>query len=313
MRWLSAEEVRLGLPPLRAIDAIERALRELERGVAGTSGRQFTGPAELPLAVMPGYADGFLGLKAITVAEQNPSRGLPTIQGAVLVFGGHDGQLLGGVDGPALTALRTAAIAGLATKLLASGGASRMLLLGAGAQAPAQVEAVLAVRPVGQLTLWNRSRAAAETLAQSVRRRHPHLQVDVTDDVPSASAKADIITTATASTDPLPIGPELLPHCHINAMGSYRPDRREIAADLIAKARVFADTLDGCLAEAGDLLIPIAEARLRREEVHPLLSARPGDQQQFTIMKSVGSAIFDVACASALLTAAQRGSVSAPP
>lgn len=301
MRWVGPEEVEALLPPPAAAAAVEEALRQLAAGRAGTSGRQFLGSGGTPLGLMPGYVDGHVGLKALTVVESNRARRLPTIQGVVLVFDDRTGALRGAVDGPALTALRTAAIAGLATRLLAIEGARVLLMVGAGAQSAAQVEAVLAERAVEEVLIWNRSAAGAEGLAAAVARRHPGLRARAMSDLPAAAGRADVITLATSSPEPLLGRAGLRPHCHLNAMGSYRPDRRELASDLMEAAAVYADTVEGCLAEAGDVLIPISEGRMRAAEVRPLLASAAGDRERLTVMKSVGSAIFDLACAAQIL------------
>lgn len=301
MRWVGADEVRSGLPPPVAIDAVETALGQLASGRAGTSGREFSGTVDTPLAVMPGYADGCLGLKVITVVEANPARGLPMIQGVVVVFAEGTGELVGIVDGPSLTAVRTAAIAGAATRRLAVPDAQSLLMVGAGAQGPAQVEAVMAVRPIIDVAIWNRTLERARALAVQVAELHPEATVRVAGDLQEAAAQADVITLATATSNPLLRLDGLRPHCHVNAMGAYQPDRRELSTELVAAAHVYADTVEGCLSEAGDLLIPIAEGRLERDSVRSLTESRPEDRERLTVMKSVGSAIFDLACAARLL------------
>jgi ornithine cyclodeaminase/alanine dehydrogenase-like protein (mu-crystallin family) len=302
VRWLGAEEVARALPPLTAIEVVEQALEQLADGRAGTSGRQFHGTEGTPLAVMPGYAAGCVGLKVISVVERNRSRSLPTIQGAVVVFQEDTGKLLGVVDGPSLTAIRTAAIAGAATQRLAAPQASSFLMVGAGAQARAQVEAVLAVRPIAEVTIWNRTPAPAADLRDWVSGRHRGLVVRVTDGLQEAAGNADVITLATSSRLPLLSVTGLRPHCHINAMGAFRPDRREVATDVVEAAAIYADTVEGCLAEAGDLLIPMAEGRLDPSRVRSLRESGPGDQGRLTVMKSVGSAIFDLASAARALS-----------
>lgn len=301
MRWVGPDEVVAGLPPPVAIAAVEAALEQLAAGRSGTAGREFHGTEETPLAVMPGFAEGCVGLKAITVIEGNPARGLPMIQGVVVVFEAGTGALLGAVDGPSLTAIRTAAIAGAATRRLALPGAESLLMVGAGVQGLAQVEAAMAVRPITEVAIWNRTPERAKSLAEQVALRHPGLSARAVIQLQEAAGQADVITLATASPEPL-LGPDgLRPHCHINAMGAFQPDRRELSTELVTAASLYADTLEGCLSEAGDLLIPIAEGRLARDRIRSLRDSCPDDQRRLTVMKSVGSAIFDLACAAHLL------------
>ncbi|HUY60965.1 MAG TPA: ornithine cyclodeaminase family protein [Candidatus Dormibacteraeota bacterium] len=301
MRWVGAAEILQRLGPLEAVAAVERVLHQHLAGTATADPRTIHGRPELPLALMPGSLPESVGLKAITVVEGNPARGLPTVQGVVLLFDGHDGRLLGAVDGPALTAVRTGAIAGYATSVLAREEATTMLLAGAGAQAPFQAAAVLAVRPLQRLLLWNRTGARAEALGRQIARWRPDLRVEVVTDLRAAAPLADVITLVTGATQPLLGRGDVRDGCHINAMGSYQPGRREVATDLVAAARVFADTVAGCLDEAGDLIQPIAEGRLDPGSVLPLAAAGPGDRTRLTLMKSVGSALFDLICAQWLL------------
>ncbi len=281
--------------------AIESALTEHQAGRAGSAGRYIDGSTDAALALMPGHYLGTVGLKAITLVESNLARGLPTLQGLVVLFDRNDGRLLAAVDAESLTAVRTAAIAGFATEALAPEDASSMLLVGAGAQGLGQVEAVVAVRPIRRLMIWNRTSPRAHALADQVRAAHRGLRVEVARDLAAAARDADVITLATGAALPLLDLADVKARCHLNAIGSYRPDRRELGSDLVAAASVYADTVEGCLEEAGDLLIPIAEGRLSRDQVRPLATARFRPDQPLTLMKSVGSAVFDLACAHRLL------------
>jgi ornithine cyclodeaminase/alanine dehydrogenase-like protein (mu-crystallin family) len=251
---------------------------------------------------MPGHFADVVGFKAYTLVEANPARGMPTIQGLVVLFDQGDGRLIGAVDGPTLTTIRTAAIAGFATNVLAAPDASSMLLVGAGAQGIKQVEAVLGVRRIQHLMIWNRTLDKARALADLVASRHPSLAVEVVQELRTATHDADVITLATGAAVPLIDIEDVEGQCHINAIGSARPDRRELGSALVSAARIYADTIAGCLAEAGDLMIPIAEGLLTPEDVHPLAAAEATPDHPLTIMKSVGSAIFDLACARRLLT-----------
>lgn len=304
MRWIPGEEVLRLLTPLEAIAGVLDAL-EGERAKAAHGGpRRVYGGPELPLLIMPGKVPGALGLKAITLAEGNPERGLPTIQGLVVLFDSRDGRLIGACDGPALTAARTAAIAGYATKLLAPPDSETMLLVGAGAQAPFQVAAVTAVRPITRVLLWNRTPARAERLLAILAEWNGALRIETVSDLGSAAQAADVITLVTASTEPLLFLANTKASCHVNAMGSYQPHRREVASDLVVNSVVFADTMEGCQEEAGDLLIPEQAGELDWDDVRPLSAADAGFRSQRTLLKSVGSAIFDLSCAQRVMALA---------
>ncbi|HVA21923.1 MAG TPA: ornithine cyclodeaminase family protein [Candidatus Micrarchaeia archaeon] len=304
VRWLDAAALTRLLPPSAAISAVGAALRQERSGEAMAPLRDRLELGATVLMTMPAGGPDGLGVKVLTLTAGDRSRGRPAIQGVMLVFDGGDGRLRGAVDGPHLTALRTAALAGWATAQLADPAASHLVLAGAGAQAAHQVAAVCAVRPIRRVTLWNRTRRRAEELAAQLESRHPRLVLAVADDLAAATADADVVTLATSATSPLLGRADLPERCHVNALGAHEPTARELASDVLAAAAVFADTLAGCLAEAGDLLIPIAEGRLARAKVRPLADAQPG-AGPLTVMKSVGSGVFDLACAAEALRRAE--------
>ncbi len=307
--WISGDRLERLLPPAAAIEAVEAALRAERSGQTLTPLRGRLESAGTVLMTMPTSSPEHLGIKVLTLADGNRDRGLPTIQGVVLVFGTADGRLQGVVDGPALTARRTAAVAGWATDRLADPAARHLVLVGAGAQAAHQAEAVCAVRPIERISCWNRTPERAERLAAELRARHPSLRVTAVADLCRATRSADVVTLVTGAREPL-LSRRDLPHrCHVNAIGAHGPQDRELASDVVAAAAVYADTVAGCLAEAGDVLIPIAEGRLTRRGVRRLADARPG-AEGLTVMKSVGSAVFDLACAALVL---QRAAADGAP
>ena len=295
--WIGPSRLGELLSPGRARGAIADVLQALRAGTAGASERTFHGRDGAPLGLMPGFAPGHLGVKAITILPENRERGLPTIQGVAVLFASETGAPVAVVDGPALTGLRTGAIAGLATDVLAVEAAAEMVMVGAGWQAQFQIEAVLDVRPVRRVTVWNRTRAYADQLVDQLRSRVRDVELVVTDDLTEACRRADIISLATSTMRPLLDEQPLAPWCHINAMGSYRPDHRELGSTLVARAEVYADTVEGCLDEAGDLLLPISEGSLTQAAIHPLWSASVASRERLTVLKSVGSVVFDIACA----------------
>jgi ornithine cyclodeaminase len=248
-----------------------------------------------------------LAVKALTLTETNPARGLPTIQGVLLIFAAADGTLRGVIDGGAVTAIRTAAIAAWATERLAPADASQFLLVGAGAQARSQVAAMLVVRPIRRVVIWNRTGQRATDLATELAACYPDVAFSVSPDLRADAMNSEIISLVTASHEPLLSLGDLPEDCHINAMGAHEPSNRELASDILAVADVYADTVYGCLKEAGDLLIPIGEGLLATSQVQALAGAT-ARKSRITVMKSVGSAIFDLACGSVLLETADTES-----
>ncbi len=272
MRYLNAEQTRVALPMIDAIEAMEHA---------------FTGDSETPLRrplggslVMPGRLDDHMAIKVVSTVPGNPV-------GLVVVFGG-DGSPLGMVDGPTLTAIRTGAVSGLATRLLADEGARILAMLGSGAMAFDQVEAVKAVRPIERVLVWSRTPENAEHLADRIGGE----TVTHADD---AVAMADVVSCATPATVPLFEESSVRPCTHVNAVGAFTPEMAEIPAELLDRAYVVVDDVDAAAAEAGDLIQAGREPNATLTDV--LRDAHPQIGEDVTIFKSVGVAAQDVASA----------------
>jgi ornithine cyclodeaminase/alanine dehydrogenase-like protein (mu-crystallin family) len=298
MRWLDAETVVRRLPPDVARQAVERALTALAAGQVHAPLRQVASLPAGDTLLMPAELDGYLAVKLLNVRPANRAAGGPTLPGVVVVFDAASGEPIAALDGPALTGVRTAAIAAVATRRLARAW-TRVAVIGAGAQAPYQVEALVALGGVAEVRLYNRTPERALRLAALVRERHPEVTVRVAAEVQEATLEADVVTLVTSAREPILRLADVKPTVHVNAMGAYRPTDREVATDLVANATVYADTLEGCLAEAGDLLLPAAEGALDLRRVRPLAEAleRTGPPSGMTLMKSVGAAAFDVTSA----------------
>src|SRR5437868_10041408 len=263
---LNGEEVTRLLPMSECIQVMRDALTALARGealvplrmimrVPGASG--FVG-------LMPGYIapgerrDGALGLKAVLVFPANAERGIETHQGAVLLFEADTGRLSAMMDGAAITAIRTAAVSGVATDLLARPDSVELAILGAGVQARTHIDAIAAVRPLRRVRIWSRNpdRAAALALEQRSRFNFP-IEAEAMAD--AAVRGADIVATVTASAEPILQRGWLKEGVHINAVGSSIPTSREIDTPTMAAARLFVDRRDPALAGAGDQLLPTLE------------------------------------------------------
>lgn len=301
-RWLGAEEIAELLTPQLALAAVGDALEWCRLGTAQTPSRERLEHNGTLLLSMRAAAEAGIAEKVLTLNTRASCGTHPTIQGVLLIFDANTGSLRGVLDGGAVTAIRTAAIAAWATDRLASASASRMLLVGAGAQARWQVEAILSVRDIQEVTIWNRTRAKAQTLANTLKAQHPYVTFTTADDLHVAARDSDVITLVTACQEPMLEFADLPATCHINAMGAHERDARELASDVMAHADIYADTLDGCLNEAGDLLIPLGEGVLDLMDIQSLATAGTR-KSDITVMKSVGSAVFDLACGALLLDA----------
>ncbi|MEX1037281.1 MAG: ornithine cyclodeaminase family protein [Acidimicrobiia bacterium] len=285
MIYLNAADTRESLPMPDAIEAMRVAFTE-----------ESETPLRIPLGgsmFMPGRVGDVTAIKVVSTVPGNPV-------GLVAVFGA-DGNPLGIVDGITLTAIRTGAVAGLATDVLAPDSASTLAMLGSGAMAFDQIEAVRSVREIERILVWSRNRANAERLAERVGGE----AVDRADD---AVREAEVISCATPATRPL-FDPDLVREgAHINAVGAFRPDMVEVDRVAVERAYVVVDDYDAAAAEAGDLIQAGRTPNASLREV--LAGSHPAIGEDLTLFKSVGVAAQDVTAGHAALVnakAAGRG------
>jgi len=316
MLILSRHEVEALLTMEDALTAVEEGFRQLALGTVAMPQRNATTVAPhngLHLA-MPAYVGGevdALTVKIVTVYGDNlPKYNLPTIQGALLVHDARTGQLLALMDAEHLTATRTGAASGVATKYLARTDAATVTLFGAGALGPGQLAAVCAVRPIKHAYLVTRS---GEKDADFCTQMSKQLGIDIhaTRNTQQAIENSDIICTATNSPTPLFDGKWLKPGAHINAVGAYKSTMRELDTTTLHRSRVFVDRHEAARAEAGDLCIPIANGDLTYDHVAGELGAviagtlpGRGDDSAITLFKSVGLAMQDAVTAKQIYLAA---------
>lgn len=252
-----------------------------------------------------------LGVKVVSVFPGNHQRGLDSHQGAVLALDPATGQVLAILEAGTLTAIRTAAVSAVATDLLATPGAADLALLGAGAEARTHLEAMAAVRTLRRVRVWSRSAGRARAFAEAAT--VPGVQVEVMASAADAVAGASIICTLTASPTPVLEGKWIAPGAHINAVGAHTPETRELDTDAVALARIVVDARESALQEAGDLLIPIRERRLRTADIaaelgEVITGTHRGrtSAAEITLFKSLGLAIEDVAAARYVTAEARR-------
>jgi ornithine cyclodeaminase/alanine dehydrogenase-like protein (mu-crystallin family) len=230
----------------------------------------------------------------------NPERrGLPTIQGALLLCDGETGSLLAVMDSIEITLRRTAAATALAARHLARPGSAAILICGCGEQGAAQLVALRALLPLRRLLAWDRDEARARGLVDSAA----GLDAAVADDLAEAARQSDVIVTCTTARSPFLEADMVAPGTFVAAVGADSPDKSEIAAELMARARVVADVRDQC-AVMGDLRHAIAAGAMTREDVRAELAelvvgARPGrtNEEEITVFDSTGTALQDVAAA----------------
>jgi alanine dehydrogenase len=304
---ITQAQVNQLLSMAECIQVMEQAFRTLAGGETLQPLRQVTWLPDKSglLALMPAYLGGIqaMGLKAISVFPGNHATSFDSHQGVVLLFETRNGQLLAILDATAITAIRTAAVSALATRLLARPDAAELAILGSGTQARTHLEAMRLVRPIRRVRVWSRNPEHAARFARQAAQRHG-LPVEA---VPSAQAAvdgADVICTTTSSTEPVLFGEWLAPGCHLNAVGSSTPNARELDTPAVARARLYVDRRESALNEAGELLIAMKDGAVGADHIQGelgdlLVGKAPGRQsdEEITLFKSLGLAVEDLAAA----------------
>jgi ornithine cyclodeaminase/alanine dehydrogenase-like protein (mu-crystallin family) len=303
MRIISRKEVEQLLPMADCIDVMADAMRAASGGTVAMPLRLFAPLADDSgsLGLMPASAldPPFYGAKIIGLKPGNPSQGLPFVQGYVSLFDHDTGKPLAIIEGGSITAIRTAAASGLATRELARRDARTHGIFGTGVQAVTHLEAIACVRDIDKVIVWGRDPGKALRFAEQQSQRSG-LDLVGTDD-PAEAARCDIVSTVTAATRPVLEGKWLQPGCHLNLVGVHTPEAREVDTRAIERARVYVDLVKSALNEAGDLLIPLGEGAIDEShivgEIGQVLSgAAPGRtaDSDITLYKSLGIAAQDL-------------------
>jgi len=304
---VNQSEVARLLPMEACIETMAQTLAAMGRGETILPLRQVLMlPDKLgAFAAMPAYvpSPGAIGLKSITVFPGNHGTEFDSHQGAVLLFETRHGSLLAVIDASSITAVRTAAVSAVATRLLARADASDLALLGTGVQALTHLEALGHVRQLRRVRAWSRDAGHVQAFAERARRRLG-IEVEAAPSAREAVEGADLVCTVTSSREPVLEGEWLAPGAHVNAVGSSLPSARELDSAAVSRARLFVDRRESALNEAGDFLIPrregvIDDAHILAELGELLLGSHPGRQSEteITVFKSLGLAVEDVAAA----------------
>ena len=306
IRVLSRTDVMQAVPMPLAIDLMREAFAMLSAGEVSVPVRTSLSMEELGSRAlyMPAYSASAarVSLKVVVLNPANPSQGLPFIHALVMISDASTGEPLAIMDGEYLTALRTGAGSGIATQLLSRRDASVAAIFGAGVQARTQLQAVAAVRSLEKAYVFGRSRQNAELFASEMSARLG-VEVVVAHD-PACLQEADIVCTSTTSLTPVFDASDLKPGCHINGIGSYRPDMTEIPAEAIQRSRLFVDQREAVLAEAGDILIPLSHGLIDEDhiaaEIGEVINCKKAGRifnDEITVFKSVGNAVQDLVVA----------------
>ena len=308
IRILSASDVRAALPMSKAIDAMRHAYSQLSAGKATAPPRQHLSTDKGITLIMPAHLPerSEFGIKVVSVYDDNPNLGLPRISATVLVLDPTTGAPKAFMDGASLTAIRTGAGGGVAADLLARKDAKKVGLFGAGVQARAQLQAVMAVRNITSVNLISRTQISAQQLAAEISEWIDAPEVNLVSTPQQVVENADIVLCATTSATPLFDGNALQPGTHITAVGTFIPEKREVDTITIRRAhRIVVDSREACLEEAGDLIIPNAAIDAEIGEI--VNGDKPGRQSddEITFFKSVGVAVQDAVAGSVVLAEAE--------
>jgi len=267
---------------------------------------------------MPSYVEpaGVTAVKVVSIFPDQLDKGLPSLQGVILLTETETGRHLALMEATYLTVCRTGASSGIATKLLAREDAHSCAVLGCGAQAVGQVQAIMEVRDIKHVLLYNRTAARAHQLAETIRSSFPDWDgsIEIVPDPNQAVEAADIVVCSTKSTEPLFDGARLRPGTHVNAIGAYQPHMREFDTTALKRSsKVVVDTAEGALHEAGDLITPIRRGEWSMEKLHAelgelVVGKKPGreSREEITLYKSVGIAYLDTMVAKAVYEKAKQ-------
>jgi ornithine cyclodeaminase/alanine dehydrogenase-like protein (mu-crystallin family) len=306
IRLITAGEIRQKYTMKQAINAMEYAFCLLSSGEAFVPLRYNTRhPAnDLLMLFKPAYVKTakLASVKLLTQREYRLIPGIPVIQGIVLLIDAETGEILSMMDGEYLTALRTGAASGLATRCFARKNARTMALFGCGTQGRTQLEAVVCERAIRKVLVFDKNKEAADRFIKEMEAKSG-IEMVYSEDT-SSLKEADIICTATNSGSPLFKKDDLKPGVHINAIGSFQPHMQELDPFLLQGARIFVDHAESCLKESGDFIKPLLEGIINNQPVVgeigdfclSKIQGRNSDDE-ITIFKSVGIAIQDYAVA----------------
>ena len=294
---INAADVRKLLPMSECVDAMEPAM------IAATTGAISMPPRLVAplidesgtLVLMPGSSTELaaFGAKVINLIPDNPTRGLPAIQGFIALFDYTSGTPVAIIDGAEVTGIRTAAASGLATRLLAREDARTCGIFGNGVQAVTHIDAMRAVRAVEEIIVWGRNPDKVRAFAREQEER-TGIEVRATED-PAEAGACDLVCTTTTSPEPILAGEWVRPGAHVNLVGAHSLTTRECDTDLVVKSSVYVDLMESVRNEGGDIMIPVEEGAIDEThiigELGELLQGKiPGrqDDRQVTLYQSHG-------------------------
>jgi ornithine cyclodeaminase/alanine dehydrogenase-like protein (mu-crystallin family) len=309
MRILSRQDIEALISMGDVIVVMEEVFAALARGEALVPERTVLSlqGTDNSILFMPGYLvkSGGVGLKAVSVFPSNLAHDIPTISAQILLCDSETGETKAILEGVYITALRTAATTAVATKYLAPTEAQSLGVFGAGVQARSQVESHLAVRSLKRITVYDPDRQRVAALLAHVQSLvGGQCECAAAGSPAEVLATSEIIVTATTSRTPVFEGRSVREGTHINAIGSFKPDVREVDDTTMSRSRIFVDSYEHALKEAGDLIIPMKSGIIDRRDIRAelgelILGRKKGRERadEITLFKSVGMAVQDIAVA----------------
>lgn len=314
MKYIEAEELDELLSYNELIPKIQEAFAQ-DYNIPMRHHHQYPNPKEgmeSTLLLMPAWDNGEnLGVKIVNVSPNNSKYNLPSIQGLYIYFDLQTGAPNALMDAKKLTVKRTAASSALASKFLSRKDSHRLLVIGTGALSTELIQAHCSVRPITEVFVWGRSIEKAQAVVDSVN--IDGVSIKTIDEIQQGIAQVDIISCATLSPTALVFGRDLKPGQHLDMIGAYKPDMREMDDEVLAKSSVYVDNIEGATKETGDLAIPIANGTFKFEDIKAdLFELAQGkievsrSPEEITCFKSVGHALEDLAAATLAFDKSQK-------
>lgn len=302
---IEADEVRKKLTMEICMDLMKEVLSDFEQGKCVQPIRSIhLFPQEHMFGFMPAWlGDGkYFGAKIINACHRNMGTQYPSHAGYVMMFEATHGMPLGLVDASTITQIRTGAVSGVATDLLASKNADTLALIGAGAQAYSHMEAICLIRDIKRVQVYDRNRKSAELFKETIEKKYD-VTIRICDSAKSAVEAADIICTLTPSKEPFLELEWIKSGAHINAVGTFTPTTREISSKLMANVKLYADSIESMKKECGEFLIPKQEGLFENSHICGSIGGLLNNtcigrstQEEITLFDALGLAIEDVAC-----------------
>ena len=304
MRIIEEAEVRKVVSAEKCVEIMKKALLDLEEGRCEMPPRLITiMPNTAKFGFMPAWLGDYYGAKVITAYGPNAGTGYPTHIGYVMLFESEHSTVAGLVDATAVTEIRTGAVSAVATDVLARRDAHTMAIIGAGAQARSHTAAIVSVRRIDAITVYDMRPEASAAFKAEIEAQYG-IAVTICQSVAECVKDADIICTLTPSKEPILTRDMVKPGAHVNAVGTFTPATREASSDLVAASRLYADQVAAMKRESGEYLIPLQEGLITEEHIvgsigEVLAGRKPGRQndEEITLFDALGLAVEDVATA----------------